>query len=179
MWKSYQRTGVVSKSELKNKGLVPPTERLKKGPVVMVECIENIPCDPCSYACPREAITIEGGLTAIPKVEFSKCNGCGVCVARCPGLAIFVVNWAYSAKEATVTLPYELIPIPEVGAVVSGLDRSGKKVCTARVVKVAAMPPAGGGVASKVHHYRCAMVTIAVPKRFWNDVRAIRLNRKV
>lgn len=163
--KRFQETGVLSKRELKERALLPPQERLKRGPVVVVECVENIPCNPCAYACPREAITIGGNLTDVPKVDFERCNGCGLCVSRCPGLAIFVVNWAYSEREATVTLPYELLPRPEVGERVFGLDRSGEKVCSARVIKV---------LDTKAQN-RCAVVTVAVPKRFWDDVRSIRL----
>ncbi len=166
--KRLQENGVLTKTDLKRQGLLPTAARLKKGPVVVIECVENIPCNPCAYACPRKAITIVGNLTEIPKVDFERCNGCGVCVAQCPGLAIFVVNWAYSKKEATVTLPYELLPRPEVGERVFGVDRSGKEVCSARVVKV---------LDTRVQD-RCAVVTIAVPKRFYNDVRAIRLKGK-
>ena len=64
----HQRSGVLSPGELAARGAVPTKERLAAGPVVMVECIENIPCNPCAYACPRKAITIEGELTDIPKV---------------------------------------------------------------------------------------------------------------
>ncbi len=165
---SYQRTGVLNKAELKRRGLIPSLERLRTGPVVIVECIENIPCNPCADACPRQAITIEGGLTERPQVDFNRCNGCGICVARCPGLAIFVVNYAYSKTEATVTLPYEILPRPEVGENVAAVNRQGKKVCDARVVKV---------LDSKGLD-RCAIVTVAVPKSFWNDVRGIVLRRR-
>lgn len=166
--KRFQETGVLSKRELEVQALLPPVERLKKGPVVVVECVENIPCNPCAYACPRKAITIAGNLTEIPRVDFGRCNGCGLCVAQCPGLAIFVVNWAYAEKEATITLPYELLPRPDVGEQVFGLDRRGKKVCSGRVIKV---------LDTKVQN-RCAVVTVAVPKRFLNDVRGIRLRGK-
>src|SRR5512138_1248025 len=118
----HQRSGVLSLGELRARRAVPPDGRLAAGPVVMVECIENIPCNPCAYACPRKAITIEGELTDTPKVDFSKCNGCTLCIAKCPGLAIFVVHRDYSKTEATVTLPYELLPRPETGARVACLD---------------------------------------------------------
>jgi Fe-S-cluster-containing hydrogenase component 2 len=165
--KRFQQNGVLSKTELKAKGLLPSPARLKNGPVVVVECVENIPCNPCAYACPRKAITINGNLTDTPRVDFDRCNGCGACIARCPGLAIFVVNLKFSDREATVTLPYELLPRPELGERVWGLDRRGEKVCPARVVRV---------VDTKAFDH-CALVTVAVPKRFWNEVRSIRLKR--
>ncbi len=164
--KRYQRTGVLQKADLRPGCFLPSSERLKAGPVVVVECVENIPCNPCAYACPRKAITV-ANLTATPQVDFSRCNGCGLCVARCPGLAIFVINLTYSPKEATVTMPYELLPVPEPGESVIGLNREGKRICSARVVKV---------LNTRVQNH-CAVVTVAVPRRFWNDVRAIKLNR--
>jgi len=161
----YQRSGVLTVADLKAKGLMPPKSRLSQGPVVVVECVENIPCNPCAYACPRKAITIEGNLTNRPKVDFSKCNGCAVCVAKCPGLAIFVVDSTFSKTEATVTLPYELLPRPKPGDRVWTLSRSGRRLCRARVVRVLD----GKGLD------RCAVVTVAVPKRLGNEVRSIRV----
>lgn len=149
-------------------GVVPPKERLAAGPVVMVECIENIPCNPCAYACPRKAITIEGELTDTPRVDFSRCNGCTLCIAKCPGLAVFVVHRDFSKTEATVTIPYELLPRPETDSSVEGLDRAGRTVCKGRVVKV---------LDTKTMN-RCAVVTVAVPKPYWNTVRSIRVRRK-
>lgn len=166
--KSYQRTGVLTKSDLKARGLIPLIERLQSGPVAIVECIENIPCNPCVEACPRHAIMIKGNLTETPQVEFSQCNGCGTCISQCPGLAIFVVNYGYSSKEATVSLPYELLPRPVPGERVVGLDRSGKRVCEGRIVKVL----------EKEFQNHCAVVTVAVPKKLWNDVRGIRLKKR-
>jgi Fe-S-cluster-containing hydrogenase component 2 len=164
----HQRSGVLSPAHLAARGAVPPKERLAAGPVVMVECIENIPCNPCAYACPRKAITIDGELTDTPKVDFSKCNGCTLCIAKCPGLAIFVVHKDFSKTEATVTMPYELLPRPETGARVACLDRAGRAVCRGKVVKVLDTRALN----------RCAVVTVAVPKRYWNTVRNIRVGRK-
>jgi Fe-S-cluster-containing hydrogenase component 2 len=164
----HQRSGVLSLRGLTARGALPPRERLAAGPVVMVECIENIPCNPCAYACPRKAITIEGELTDTPKVDFFKCNGCTLCISKCPGLAIFVVHKDFSKTEATVTMPYELLPRPETGARVACLDRAGRAACSGKVVKV---------LDNKALN-RCAVVTVAVPKRYWNTVRSIRVGRK-
>jgi Fe-S-cluster-containing hydrogenase component 2 len=161
----YQRAGVVSEKELAAHGVLPPKERLAAGPCVVVECIESIPCNPCAYACPRKAITIDGRLTDTPKVDFSKCNGCTACIAKCPGLAIFVVNAGYSATEATVTLPYEMLPRPVKGEQVVLLDRSGRPAGSGRVLKV---------LDTKAQN-RCAVVTVAVPKKLMNTVRNIRV----
>jgi sarcosine oxidase subunit alpha len=158
----------LSLNTLAERGAVSSKERLASGPVVMVECIENIPCNPCAYACPRKAITIAGNLTDTPAVHFDKCNGCTLCIAKCPGLAIFVVHKDFSRTEAAVTMPYELLPRPEAGASVACLDRSGRAVCKGKVVKVLDTRALN----------RCAVVTVAVPKRYWSTVRNIRVGRK-
>lgn len=161
----YKQCGVLGSADLKKNGLIPPRARLRKGPVVIVECVEKIPCNPCAYACPRGAIKIEGSLINQPVVDFDRCNGCGVCITRCPGLAIFVINYEYDHEHATITLPYEFVPLPEPGDRVACVDRKGLKVCSGKVISV------------KTHQSfnRCAAITVAVPKRFWNVVRHIRL----
>ncbi len=140
---------------------------MTKGPVVVVECIEDIPCNPCAYACPRKAITIDGKLTDAPKVDFDKCNGCTVCIAKCPGLAIFVVHRDWSESHSTVTLPWEMLPRPAVGARVGLVDRSGTRVGQGEVLKVQ----------DTRAQNRCAVVTVKVPKRLCNTVRGIRVRR--
>jgi Fe-S-cluster-containing hydrogenase component 2 len=161
----YQRTGVLNAAEAARLGQVPSPARLKQGPVVTIECVEKIPCNPCTAACPRKAITIIGGLVELPKVDFDECNGCTLCIARCPGLAIFAINYNYSKTEATVTMPYELLPRPVKGQKVAALDRAGRKVATGTVVKVLDAPALD----------RCAVVTVAVPKKLWSEVRSIRI----
>ena len=161
----FEKTGILSNPDLMRLDLIPSRQRYDQGPVVMVECVQEIPCDPCAAACARKAITIEGNITNIPKVNFDLCNGCTLCIPRCPGLAIFVVNKNYSKQEASITLPYEFLPIPQKCEIVEGLDRAGKKVCRARVEKVI--------TAKSFDH--CAVITIIVPKKYWNRVRNFRL----
>lgn len=165
---SYRCTGVLTEKDLKCQGLLPDPARLRLGPVAIVECIESIPCDPCTHACPRQAITITGGLSNPPRIDFNRCSGCGLCVAKCPGLAIFIVDLNHSEREAAVTIPYEMLPRPEIGQRVTVLDRAGRPICPGRVLKVLDSP--------KLDH--CAVITIAVPRRFWNRARGIRIPKR-
>jgi len=130
----HRTDGVLKPDELS--AVLPTGERLTRGPVAVVECVENIPCNPCVAACPKGAITIEGDINGTPSIDFDRCDGCGICIAACPGLAIFVVDMSGEGDTATVMLPYEFVPLPSVGETVAALDRAGTEVCEARVTKV-------------------------------------------
>ena len=67
----------------------PGMETLKNKKCVVIECKQNIPCNPCESACPHHAITIGNPITNLPVVDSEKCIGCGLCVAQCPGQACF------------------------------------------------------------------------------------------
>ena len=45
-----------------------------------------------------------------PSVDFATCDGCGLCISACPGLAIFVVDARPGSDTAKVSLPYEYCP---------------------------------------------------------------------
>lgn len=112
-----------------------------KGIHPVIECSQNIPCNPCQDACPRKCIKIGDKITSLPIVdENSKCIGCGMCVASCSGQSIFLVNEDYEEDYAAVTLPYEFLPLPEKGMKGVALGRSGREVCTAEVVEVKSLP---------------------------------------
>lgn len=130
----YRNDGVLRPSDLKDH--VPSEERLARGPVIIIECVENIPCNPCVAACPKGAITIDGDINGIPSVDVETCDGCGVCISACPGLAIFGLDASGEGEGALVRLPYEYAPLPEVGEEVTAVDREGRSVCTARVTRV-------------------------------------------
>lgn len=103
----------------------------------VMECTQNIPCNPCQDACPKGCISIGENITSLPVVvPGSQCIGCGMCVAACSGQAIFLVDEDTGDGFATVTLPYEFLPLPQKGDKGKGLDRSGKEVCEAKVVEV-------------------------------------------
>lgn len=103
----------------------------------VMECTQNIPCNPCQDACPKKCIKIGENITSLPAVDpDAQCIGCGMCVAACSGQAIFLVNEQFEKDYASVTLPYEFLPLPEKGAEGKALDRSGTEVCRAEVVDV-------------------------------------------
>lgn len=131
---SIPTNGIPTKEELEK--VIPSAEVLAKGPVVIVECFQNIPCDPCAASCPSGAIQPFEDINNLPAVDYKKCTGCGLCIASCPGLAIFVVDINYSDTEALLKIPYEMLPLPKNGQVVAGLDRSGRKVADVKVEKV-------------------------------------------
>ncbi|OGK12723.1 MAG: hypothetical protein A2W80_18140 [Candidatus Riflebacteria bacterium GWC2_50_8] len=154
--------GIISPEELAP--VIPPPARLAKGPVAIIECLQDIPCDPCVSACPVKAIKMKEGITDKPALEFDTCTGCGLCIPKCPGLAIFVINMKHTPGMATVSMSHELLPVPEKGQEVTALDRTGKDVGKVKVVRV--VNPPG--------YDRTAVVTIEVPADQVNNIRAIR-----
>jgi Fe-S-cluster-containing hydrogenase component 2 len=133
---SHRSDGVLRPSELS--GSLPPPERLARGPVVVVECVERIPCDPCVGACAKGAITMPGDINEPPVVDFDRCDGCGICISACPGLAVFVVDASRGDGKALVMMPHEFLPLPAVGETVTALDRAGNVVGDAVVKRVLA-----------------------------------------
>lgn len=131
---SIATDGIPTEEDLKK--VIPPKERLAKGPVVIVECFQSIPCDPCAASCPFGAIKPFEDINHLPSVDYNLCTGCASCITACPGLAIFVVELNYSDREALIKIPYELLPLPHKGQMVSGLDRKGKKVAEVKVAQV-------------------------------------------
>ena len=109
----------------------------KAGVHPVMECTQNIPCNPCQDACPKHCIKIGEKITSLPAVDESvDCIGCGMCVASCSGQAIFLLDETYEEGFASVTLPYEFLPLPKEGEKGYGLGRDGKVVCEAEVVQV-------------------------------------------
>jgi Fe-S-cluster-containing hydrogenase component 2 len=109
----------------------------KKGGFAVIECPKRIPCNPCSTSCPVKAVKPFSDINDRPSIDYSKCTGCGLCVARCPGLACFVIDLTYGKEdEALIKLPYEMLPLPVKGQTVACLDREGKKVAQGLVVDV-------------------------------------------
>lgn len=130
----FEKTGIPSREMVTDK--FPSTDRINKGPVAVVECYREIPCNPCQTACRFNAINVGEDINNIPVLNADKCTGCAVCLSKCPGLAIMVVDGSKSETSVRIKIPYEFLPLPEEGDFVKGLDREGKYIADVKVLNV-------------------------------------------
>lgn len=121
---SWRERGFVRLEEISE--FIPSEEYLRRHPIPIIECVEEIPCTPCYEICPTKAIQMED-LNAIPRLDPEKCTGCLLCAQICPGLAIFPTHF-HKEGFARVYIPYEFLPVPKVGDRVQVLNREGKPV---------------------------------------------------
>ncbi len=114
-----------------------PGVKEAKGIHPVIECSQNIPCNPCQDSCPKNCIVIGEDITALPVFdEATTCIGCGMCVASCSGQSIFLLDDDKEEGYSHITIPYEFLPLPEAGDMGSALNRSGGVVGQAEVVEV-------------------------------------------
>ena len=133
------------------------------GKRAVVECTDCIPCNPCEEACKAGAITIGPDISAAPVFHPELCTACGLCLTRCPGLAIFLVDMDYAPGQAEVTIPYEFLPLPKKGETWTALDRGGRPVGPAAITRV---------VSAKAFDKK-SLVSFAVPKSLAHVARHI------
>ncbi len=151
--KRLEEEGIVEVDMLR----LPNEEQLRKG-VAITECLQPIPCNPCKEVCPTNAIKMDD-INDPPLIDYDKCIGCSLCVEVCPGLAMFVVR--VRKEKAMITLPYEMLPMPERGQVVKALDRQGNVVGDAKVIAI--------------KHGRTNLITIELDEKLAMVVRNIRV----
>ncbi|MFZ7103164.1 MAG: 4Fe-4S binding protein [Peptococcaceae bacterium] len=156
------KTGIPTTADISK--ITPPEERLAQGPVAVIECFQEIPCNPCWEACPNGAVQEMSDMNKVPQIDYTKCNGCGICATRCPGLAIFIVDASFSPAESVVRLPYEFYPLPEADELVTGVNRAGEEVGKFRVLRVQQ-----GSKQNKT-----ALIWLVVPRELCMEVRNIR-----
>jgi Fe-S-cluster-containing hydrogenase component 2 len=160
-------SGYLSEEELKDSPGIPSETRRKRGPVAVIECTEDIPCNPCEASCKVGAISVGEDITNLPHLDGDKCVGCSTCVPACPGQAIFMVDESGEEGKATVTVPYEFMPLPEKGQTVSALDRSGKEIGDAVVI----------GVRKMEKMDQTSLVMIEVPREWSMKARGFRFKK--
>jgi len=162
--RGLKTTGAPSREELHaTEGYrLPDPDRPR--PLAVIECIEGIPCNPCETACPQQAITVGEEITALPVVDMTLCNGCGLCVAACPGLAIYLKQRFYREDQSYIAFPFEYLPFPESGQAVEMVDREGRTLCEGTVLKVV--------INRKNDH--TAVIHAAYPEKFFEEVVSIK-----
>jgi len=153
--------GVLTIEKLKNTPGFPAEEDFNKGLIAVIECDEDIPCNPCEDVCSNSAIKVGTPITNLPVLYASKCTGCLKCLFICPGLCIFAIDKNFNESHALVYIPYEYSPMPVKGEIVQAVDRKGDFVCEGKVHKV--LKP--------VKKQNSAVIGILVPKKFYNVVR--------
>lgn len=152
--------GYVTEEELQ---AFPAASEKRGGVHLVIECTQNIPCNPCQDACKFGCIMVGRQITSIPQIDHEKkCTGCGMCVASCSGQAIFLVDDDYDETHAAITMAYEFLPYPEKGQKGTALSRAGQPVCEAEVLSLRRSAATDG----------TALLTIAVPKKFSMQARA-------
>jgi len=159
-----ERAGIPTDDDLEK--VIPDKKRLAKGPVVIIECFQKIPCDPCAISCKLGAIKSFKDINDLPIVDFDKCTGCGICISSCPGLAIFVIDMNYSDEKSLIKLPHEMLPLPEKGEDVYALDRVGSILGKVKVVRVL-----------KIKN-KTNIISLEVPKNMAMKVRSIKVEDK-
>ncbi|MDW7729666.1 MAG: 2Fe-2S iron-sulfur cluster-binding protein [Bacillota bacterium] len=102
----------------------------------LIRCMQEIPCNPCTEACPKNCITMNDSILSLP--EFGgECIGCGRCVLACPGLAINLVIDDYDPemKKALLIMPFEFVnDLIPIGQEVTTTDMEGNIVGRGRVI---------------------------------------------
>lgn len=159
----FEKTGIPSKEMVMGK--FPPIDRINKGPVAVVECYKEIPCNPCQTACKFDAIKVGEDINNIPALNSENCTGCAICLSKCPGLAIMVVDGSKSETTVQIKIPYEFLPLPNAGDVVKGLNREGQYVTDVKVINVL----------NPKSFDRTPVVTIEADRKFLYELRNIKV----
>lgn len=154
-----EKNGIPTPEQVKS---VFPAESLLLRPKAVLECYEEIPCNPCETNCPAGAIRIGEDINARPRLDAEKCTGCGICVGVCPGLAIMTAS--LRGEEAVFQIPWEFLPVPKEGEIWIGADRSGTSLGAAKILRVR---EARGGDRTRI-------LTVSVDRRFLYDFVTVR-----
>jgi Na+-translocating ferredoxin:NAD+ oxidoreductase RNF subunit RnfB len=72
---TLKTTGILRGKELLSCPGMPTRKRMNQGPVAIIECVQEIPCDPCVDACRQGAIMIGEDITQLPQLMEDNCTG--------------------------------------------------------------------------------------------------------
>ena len=111
----------------------------------LLECCQEIPCNPCATVCKTGAI-VKSTLNSRPEFKAEKCVGCKLCVAACPGQAIFFQVPDLGDGKASITFPYEYRPLPRSGPEGDGGGPAGQRGLS--------RPGSVGGAAPRLQPHR-------------------------
>jgi len=154
-----EKNGIPTPEQVKS--VFPPEALLVRAKAVL-ECYEEIPCNPCETNCPAGAIHIGEDINARPVLDAKKCTGCGICVGVCPGLAILTVS--LKGEDAVFQIPWEFLPVPKEGDVWIGTDRAGRPLGDAKILRVR---DAKGGDRTRI-------LTVSLPRQHLYDFVTVR-----
>lgn len=153
------KNGVATPEQVRSR--FPEENQLRK-PKAILECYEDIPCNPCSTSCPFHAIEIGEDINKQPRLLIDLCTGCGICVTSCPGLAIMTAE--IRLDRAVFKIPYEMLPIPKEKEILQGIDRNGTVICDALIEKVMV----------NAKQDKTLLVTVSVDKKYLYDFVTVR-----
>jgi len=134
---------------------------------VLLDCPQDIPCNPCEVSCQFGAIVVGAKINQPPDVDLDKCTGCGQCVGHCPGRAIRLVKIdagdGPDGPLSEVRIPWEFFPTPEIGTSVTVCDKNGDAI--------------GQGVVARVLGTKtkndCTILSLKVPRAIAASVRSV------
>ncbi len=155
--KSHPGKIVEKTNEFENVGVRP-----------IINCVQEIPCNPCSTVCPVHSINMIGDpIMGIPQFS-DKCIGCMKCVLVCPGLAITLVDYRKDNENPIITLPYEISNHEvEKGDTVECVDFDGNLVGKYKVLQVIENPKG-----------KTQLVKLQVPKDIAKSIVSFRIQEK-
>ncbi len=153
------KNGVPSLKQIQS---IFPDESILTRSKVVIECYEEIPCNPCSTSCPFDAIFIPVDINQRPLVDYDKCTGCGICVFSCPGLAI--INVKVQEDSNIFKIPYEFVPYPEKGEIMYAVNRFGDIIGDCEIEKVTLTKKQD----------KTALLQVKVPKEFLYEFITVR-----
>jgi NAD-dependent dihydropyrimidine dehydrogenase PreA subunit len=105
--------------------------------MIVIDCPERIACDVCAAVCARGVIAIGDPITNRPTLnDEENCAQCGLCVAGCPGQAIFLVGESDAEGRCQVTLPYELSEDIVSQRFLQAVDNLGRSIGSAKLIRI-------------------------------------------